>query len=377
MKLTSVQKEFLKALYKNYKQDPTAFVNIKPYIKDMKDIKSIIVFGNEMIAKGLIDGKNLKRSRTFSAKITLKGIKAISKDIEELTIYVLEELMEEGNDLSLTEIVSFRMLENLNYHHKLYFRSLDLANHLLERGLIGFRIIKRSVGYNEIIINLTPKGKHYYEMNGGTVKKQNEKNVLKKKTCTGWKYKFEEGKYVDDPILSNYGEYDQSSNHTKQIFYKDDGSIRMQFDVEYGKDNNFGQETLYTKYHTEGNVTTQTAYNAEGSVIYKQILKFNERNSLTEKIWLTADNKVTSKEIYKYSEEGNCIKETMTGPEGKIEILYDEYGLKKESISMNTDGRVLKNYSYIIDRYGNTDEEVKYDMFGKPVYLIKFVYEYY
>jgi len=388
MKLGKTQIKFLESLYEEYKLNPTAFVNIQNYLKGMKGTQSVLDFGSKMKDCGLIDGKRLKRSKVFSAKITMKGIEVICEDVKELTFYILEELMEEGNKLSLTEIVSFRMLENLKDRTKLYFRALDLAKHIQKKNLIEFRLIERNIGFNEIIINITPKGLNYYLNNGGKVKEQHRTKILKKKTSTGWKYKFENGKYVDDPIISSYGEFDEHGNHTKQIFYNDDSSIRMQFDVDYDDNNkpisgvvnlpgNVDQEKLFTKYETRGNVTNQTAFSAEGFVVYKQVLKYDENKNLLEKKWLSADGKLTSKEMYKYNKEGKCIREVMTGPEGKIETLYDEHGMKKESLGMNSDGRIIRNYTYSIDRYGNIDEEIRHDMFGKPMYLVKFVYEYY
>lgn len=318
----------------------------------------------------------------------MKGIEVICEDVKELTFYILEELMEEGNNLSLTEIVSFRMLENLKYRTKLYFRALDLAKHLKEKSLIEYRLIKRNIGFNEIIIRITPKGVNYYLNNGGRVKEQHRTKILKKKTSTGWKYKFEKGKYVDDPVISSYGEFDEHGNHTKQVFYNDDSSIRMQFDVDYDENNkpmsgvvympgNLEQEKLFTKFETKDNITTQTAFSAEGFVVYKQVLEYDENKNLLKKKWLSADDKVTSKEMYKYNKEGKCTREIMTSPEGKIETLYDEYGMKKESIGMDSDGRIIRNYTYTIDRFGNMDEEIRYDMFGKPMYLVKFAYEYF
>ena len=388
MKLDKIQIEFLEELYKQYKQNPTAFVNIENCLKGLESTQSILEFGTKMKDNGFIDGKQLKRNQVYSAKITMKGIEVICDDIKELTLYILEELMEEGNNLSLTEIVSFRMLDNLKHRIKLYFRAFDLAKHLKEKSLIEFRLIEKNIGFNEIIISITPRGVNYYLNNGGKVKEQHRTQILKKTTSTGWKYKFEKGKYVGDPIILSYGEFDEHGNHTKQIFYNDDSSIRMQFDLDYDENNkpesgvvympgNVDQEKLFTKFETHGNITTQTAFSADGFVVYKQVLKYDENKNLLEKKWVSADDKVTSKEEYKYNKEGKCTREIMTGPEGKIETLYDEYGMKKESIGMNSDGRILRNYTYTIDRYGNMDEEIRYDMFGKPMYLVKFVYEYY
>ncbi|MBC8485228.1 MAG: hypothetical protein H8D45_04215 [Bacteroidetes bacterium] len=388
MKLYKTQIKFLEDLYERYKQNPTAFVNIQNCLKGMKDTQSVLEFGSKMKDKGFIDGKYLKRSQVFSAKITMKGIEVICEDIKELTLYILEELMEEGNNLSLTEIVSFRMLENLKDRTKLYFRALDLAEHLKGKNLIEYRLVKKNIGFNEIIISITPKGVNYYLNNGGKVKEQHRIKNLKKKTSTGWKYKFEKGKYVDDPIISSYGEFDEHGNHTKQVFYNDDSSIRMQFDVDYDENNkpvsgvvympgNTDQEKLFTKFEAQGNITTQTAFSAEGFVVYKQVLEYDENKNLLKKKWLSADDKVTSKEMYKYNKEGKCTREIMTSTEGKIETLYDEYGMKKESLGMDSDGRIIRNYTYTIDRYGNMDEEIRYDMFGKPMYLVKFMYDYY
>lgn len=389
MKLNKTRIEFLEGLYHYYKQNPMAFVDIEPFLRglDDKSSKSIIKFGKEMKSEGCIDGKVLNSS-VFSAKITMKGIETISSDLKELTSYVLEELMEEGNNLSLTEVVSVRMMENLDHRDRLYFRALDFANYLKGRELIKYRLIERNLGYNEIIISITPKGKHYYETNTGVIKKQCETKILRKKICTGWKHKFKTGKYVDDSIISSYGEYDERGNHTHQIFYNDDGSIRIQFDVEFNEGDepvsgevympgNEDQERLFTKYETEDNVITQTAYNPDGFIVYKQVQKLDKDGRLKEKIWITANDKVKSKEVYKYSKEGKCIKEVLTSQEGKLETIYDEEGLKKESLGMDSDGRVQKIYHYVTDRFANIDEEIKFNMFGRPEYLIKFVYEYF
>jgi len=389
MNMNKTRIEFLEGLYHNYKHNPVEFVDIEPFLRglDEKSSKSIIKFGKEMKSKGYIDGKVLN-SKIFSAKITMKGIESVSDDLKELTSYVMEELMEEGDNLSLTEVVSVRMMENLKHRDRLYFRALDFANYLKKKELIKFRLIERNLGYNEIIISITPKGKHYYETNTGAIKKQCETKILRKKTCTGWKHKFKAGKYVDDPLISSYGEYDERCNHTHQIFYNDDDSIRIQFDVEFNERNepvsgevympgNEDQERLFTKYETEDNVITQTAYNPDGFVVYKQVQKLDKEGRLKEKLWITTDNKIKSKEVYKYSKEGNCIKEVLTSAEGKLETIYDEEGLKKESLGMDPDGRVQKIYHYVTDRFGNIDEEIKFNMFGRSEYLIKFIYEYY
>ena len=191
MKLDKIQIEFLEELYKQYKQNPTAFVNIENCLKGLESTQSILEFGTKMKDNGFIDGKQLKRNQVYSAKITMKGIEVICDDIKELTLYILEELMEEGNNLSLTEIVSFRMLENLKHRIKLYFRAFDLAKHLKEKSLIEFRLIEKNIGFNEIIISITPRGVNYYLNNGGKVKEQHRTQILKKTTSTGWKYKFE------------------------------------------------------------------------------------------------------------------------------------------------------------------------------------------
>ncbi|MBC8489419.1 MAG: hypothetical protein H8D45_25660 [Bacteroidetes bacterium] len=387
--MDKTQREFLKALYLCYKKNPMEFANIESYVKGLKgnSVKSILEFGRKMREKDLIDGKVID-SRIFSAKITMKGIESISDDLKELTLYVMEELMEEGNNLSLTEVVSVRMMENLNHRDRLFFRAQDFANYLKKRELIKYRLIERNLGFNEIIISITPKGKHYYETNTGILKKQSKTKVLKTKNCTGWKHKFKAGKYVDDPIISSYGEYDESGNHTHQIFYNDNGSIRIQFDVEFNERDkpisgevympgNEDQEQLFTKYETEDNVITQTAYNPDGFIVYKQVQKLDKDGRLKEKLWITTNNKIKSKEVYKYSKEGKCIKEVLTSREGKLETIYDENGLKRESLGMDPDGRVQKIYHYVTDRFGNIDEEIKFNMFGRPEYLIKFVYEYY
>ena len=134
MKLNKTHIEFLEGLYHNYKQNPRAFIDIEPFLRglDDKSSKSMIKFGKEMKSEGYIDGKVLNSS-VFSAKITMKGIETISSDLKELTSYVLEELMEEGDNLSLTEVVSVRMMENLDHRDRLYFRALDFVNYLKKK----------------------------------------------------------------------------------------------------------------------------------------------------------------------------------------------------------------------------------------------------
>lgn len=375
-----------------YKNNPTSTSNLYARIQSFPSFtkEELLECSESLKETGLIHKFEKGEDFLFS-KITLEGIEAISNDLQEMTDMVLSDLMERGNHLSLIDCCRFRMIEQMDkvYEGKLYCRVKDFAEYLAKRNLITFRLIERRIGKENVIVKITSDGIKRYQAVTSSTQPQPKTRFPILKSSTGWKYYFENRTVREERKLRSVGRFDERENHIEQLFYNDEGEVENSFKLSYDDENNpvsgevFISEgsdligKLISTFEVRGNVTIGTYLTSFGEVFWYEEYLHDANGNLIEKKRTDNSGKFISRTTYKYNEAGKRISSVEYNFTSKVESFYDEDGFETHARVSDADGNVSGNYEYVVDEYGNMDEEIRLNIFNTPLYLIKYENEYY
>ncbi|MDR3669086.1 MAG: hypothetical protein P4L35_19835 [Ignavibacteriaceae bacterium] len=150
--------------------------------------------------------------------------------------------------------------------------------------------------------------------------------------------------------------------------------------IIYGKDETPRDSYTY-KYDPYGTRIETDRMDANGVPVDKFTYEYDKHGNKIKSIRYDLDNKMEKYYLYKYDSNGNLTDDKWYDASGKLEYKiinkYDNDGNKMESYSYGEDGNLLSHYTYRLDDKGNIVEEAEFDIKGRPVGIVQYVYKYY
>lgn len=154
-------------------------------------------------------------------------------------------------------------------------------------------------------------------------------------------------------LIEHYLLYAVDDMTEKRILTRDEKGNLLSEVKFYGDES--GEKVEYS-YDANGNVTGINRYDEEGEFLEKEVLSYDDKNSLTQRIAYGPDNKQIRQVSFALN-EGNTAVETEFDNSGKptarTEITFNEKGKEEKLIQFNADGKVISRTNNIYDEHGN------------------------
>lgn len=190
---------------------------------------------------------------------------------------------------------------------------------------------------------------------------------VKTKIVYGFGFVDKFGDYEPELIFKTIYEYDSEGNETKET-YSYRGSIMSIRTYRY--DENGNKIAKETKGSYRDKLDRET---------YKY--KYDDNGNKIEMISYDENGELISKWIYKYDENGNEIEAIHHGTEFgvpftvKYTSMYDENGNRIERILCNTNGKLIRRWTYEYDEKGRKIKENYFDLLSEVKTKTTTIYE--
>jgi hypothetical protein len=150
--------------------------------------------------------------------------------------------------------------------------------------------------------------------------------------------------------------------------------------IIYGKNESARNSYTY-KYSADGTRIETDRLDQNGVPVDKFTYEYDKRGNKIKSVRYDLNNKMQKYYMYKYDSSGNLTEDKWYDVSDKLEYKiinkYDNSGNKIESYSYGEDGNLLSHYTYRLDDKGNIVEEAEFDLRGRPVGIVQYVYKYY
>ncbi len=164
MRIRSIKYDLLAWLYEAYKQNPSAKVDVVPFMEEhgISAVASIIEFGNALRNSGHLKDFDGQGYESFSASISILGIDLISGDVKAELYQLLDGLKTDGEHF-------YPVVNHLQYLPKTLEVATEVGHYMQNNGLAVVRIEE-----DEVFIRITERGLAYLdqpENSGGTLRR--------------------------------------------------------------------------------------------------------------------------------------------------------------------------------------------------------------
>lgn len=288
---------------------------------------------------------------------------------------------------------------------------------------------------DSLITNVDPEKRKFNETQEEYQTRLAGVNKVKKRTTINYLYDLK-GNLIPKGAVSEIIEYDNKGRRAVHIAYRSMMEINYKWEFKHDTNNNMTEFTSFDNFnraqlkktltYDSGNklIGTKEIYPATGNeVIYSY--KYDDKGNLIETVGKTSEGKETSekREYYEfgkvkkaelidkkegktleqnfhYDVKGNLIKEVMTYPNKREQVIsysdyfyiypkeiqspgrkkvfeYDENGNATLDIMFNSDGGRQYKFVNEFDKNGLVIKKTRYDALDKPALIIEYEYEYY